>query len=315
MATHLPNNEWNIFKNGGPARMVIKHNRENAGDTENILESITDAVFTVNAKWQFTHINKQCEYYLKKDKRTLLGKMLWKAFPNVKEMKFYTECRRAVAEQVNVQFEEYYPPLKMWLSIKAYPANGGLTVYFLDITKHKKTPDQITNAYQNNRFAGNDINDISWSVDKKGNIISANDAFWKRFSLARNTKVDPALNNKILFNIWRQYYQKALTGKKYKITLTGIGNTESWHEEVSFDPIYSIGGGIIGVNCFSTDVTEQYRHLNDKVQQNDQRKKTEWPDPDELYSTVTTIMGLVPLYNTTVPSNLKCMCHYLADCR
>ena len=42
-----------------------------------------------------------------------------------------------------VHFEDYYPPLKKWYEISAYPAENGLSVYFKDITGRKEAITQL----------------------------------------------------------------------------------------------------------------------------------------------------------------------------
>lgn len=105
---------------------------------ENVLESVTDSVFVVNAKWKFTHVNKQFEHRFGRGKKRLLGRSIWKMFPDMKKLSFYSECRRAVKAQQNVRFEEYHPGLDMWLSVRAYPGRDSLAIYLADITRLKK---------------------------------------------------------------------------------------------------------------------------------------------------------------------------------
>lgn len=52
---------------------------------------------------------------------------------------FGREYRRAVAEQVTVEFEEFYPPLDTWFHVSAYPAEEGLAVVLQDVTERKRS--------------------------------------------------------------------------------------------------------------------------------------------------------------------------------
>ncbi|WP_293114356.1 DAHL domain-containing protein [Moorena sp. SIO4G3] len=113
---------------------LVKANRR----TINILESITDAFIALNDQWQITYLNPQAFQMLQSQPEQLLNQNLEEVFSGVFGSKFYQECHRAVAAQVVVTFEEYYPPTKRWFDVKAYPGINGLSVFFHDITQRKQ---------------------------------------------------------------------------------------------------------------------------------------------------------------------------------
>jgi PAS domain S-box-containing protein len=103
-----------------------------------ILESITDAFFTLDAQWQFTYVNAEAERINGVRRGELLGKSHWEVFPATLGSIVEREFRHAVADQVAVEFENYYEPYQKWFGIRAYPARDrGLSVYFRDITDKK----------------------------------------------------------------------------------------------------------------------------------------------------------------------------------
>jgi len=114
---------------------LVKANRR----TINILESITDAFISLNDQWQITYLNPQAFQMLQSQPEQLLNHNLEEVFSGVFGSKFYQECHRAVAAQVVVTFEEYYPPTKRWFDVKAYPGINGLSVFFHDITERKQS--------------------------------------------------------------------------------------------------------------------------------------------------------------------------------
>src|SRR5262249_16149669 len=59
-----------------------------------------------------------------------------------------SELRRAAAEQVAVEFDYYYEPWDSWFHVKAYPTkDGGLSVFFHDITSQKRSEDALRKAH------------------------------------------------------------------------------------------------------------------------------------------------------------------------
>lgn len=104
----------------------------------NIIESITDAFFALDKQWQFTYVNYQAELILQKTRSQLIGKNIWQEYPEAVNLAFYEQYHQAVSQQVSVEFVEFYLPLNIWVSVHAYPAKDGLSVYFQDITERRQ---------------------------------------------------------------------------------------------------------------------------------------------------------------------------------
>jgi PAS domain S-box-containing protein len=103
-----------------------------------ILESITDAFFSVDRQWRFTYLNASAERLLRRTRQDLLGKDLWVEFPGAVGTAFDEQYRLAVREQRPVTFEELYPPLDTWFEVNAYPSPEGLSVYFRDASDRRR---------------------------------------------------------------------------------------------------------------------------------------------------------------------------------
>jgi PAS domain S-box-containing protein len=116
-------------------------------EVADILESITDAFFALDEDWRFTHLNTHAEELLGCRREELLGKSVWDAFPEAVGSTFDEQYRRAAEQQVSVQFEEWYPPLETWFEVEAYPrAQGGLTIFFNDISERKQREQALRQA-------------------------------------------------------------------------------------------------------------------------------------------------------------------------
>lgn len=106
------------------------------------LESITDAFFTLDCDYRFTFLNREAERLLQRERADLLGQVVWQAFPDFLDGPFEQEFRRALAEGTTVTFEEYYAPLGLWVSVRAFPSAQGLAVYVRDITAFRQAEQE-----------------------------------------------------------------------------------------------------------------------------------------------------------------------------
>lgn len=108
--------------------------QETTERTRKLYTGITDAIFTLDMTGHFTHVNKQAEVLLERTESELVGKNIQDEFPAAANAKFDAEIRRAVVENVVVEFEEYYPPFEeysvytpqtQWVSQPAVSLLGG----------------------------------------------------------------------------------------------------------------------------------------------------------------------------------------------
>jgi PAS domain S-box-containing protein len=113
---------------------------------ETILSSISDAVYALDPDWRFVYLNDEAQRLLQRSREDLLGRNVWEAFPEARETVLHTEYQRARTHKVSVSFEFFYPPLETWFSVRAFPHDEGLTVYFQDITQRVETEARLRQA-------------------------------------------------------------------------------------------------------------------------------------------------------------------------
>ncbi len=107
------------------------------------LESMTDAFMMLDGDWRITYANKETERLLRRPRTDLLSRVLWDEAPAAVGTLIETELKRAAAEQKVVSFQAFAPLLKIWLDARAYPAPGGLAVYFRDITEQRELETRL----------------------------------------------------------------------------------------------------------------------------------------------------------------------------
>jgi len=141
-----------------------------------ILESITDAFFTLDREWRFVYVNAEAERVLRNPREGLLGRNVWEAYPDAVGSVFDDEYHRAVSQHAAVEFEAFYPPFDAWLEVRAYPSAEGLSVYFHDITERKRAREALRQSEERFRNLFETMAQGVVYQNADGGITSANPA-------------------------------------------------------------------------------------------------------------------------------------------
>jgi len=120
-----------------------------------IFESITDALFLIDKEWRLTFVNHEVERLLHVKREQILGKNIWEVFPDEANGTFHQQYRDAMTSNRAVHFEAYYAARQLWLEVKAFPSEEGLSVYFADITRRQEAQASqerlMQDLYQHNK--------------------------------------------------------------------------------------------------------------------------------------------------------------------
>jgi PAS domain S-box-containing protein len=111
---------------------------ESAQTMTNILENTTDGFFAVDNGWHLTYMNAEAETLLGRTRDELRGVDLWAAFPDLVGSVFETNYRQVMEQKVPASFEASDMAGKRWFEVHAYPSNGGVSVFFRDVTERRR---------------------------------------------------------------------------------------------------------------------------------------------------------------------------------
>ncbi|HEY4651018.1 MAG TPA: PAS domain S-box protein [Pontibacter sp.] len=117
--------------------------KQQARKLNTIFESITDAFLTLDTDWNLTYINKEAERLLNIDRAKHIGENIWSVFPSEKGGAFYLHYHYAVNSGETSHFEAYFEAGAIWVEVKAFPSDEGLSIYFSDISEKKRNRHEL----------------------------------------------------------------------------------------------------------------------------------------------------------------------------
>jgi PAS domain S-box-containing protein len=108
-----------------------------------ILESIGDGFCAFDVDWRFIYINSAAEKIVGLPRDNLLGRIFWDVFPLTLSTRLEQEFRLAAKGEIR-SFENFYKSSGRWFLNRCFPRkDGGISVYFKDITDHKLAEDAL----------------------------------------------------------------------------------------------------------------------------------------------------------------------------
>ncbi|MEI6045887.1 MAG: PAS domain S-box protein [Chloroflexota bacterium] len=182
----------------------------------NILESISDAFYALDADARFTYVNNEAEKLWGISHEELVGKVIWEVFPQMLDLPPYHSLNRALTEQVQVEFEIYSAYIHQWVDVKVYPANGGISVYFRDITDRKQAEKALRQSEEMYRLLARNLPDSSVLIfDRDMRYLIAEGGALNKSGFSREMLEGKTLQEALPLEAVTRllpYYQAALAG-------------------------------------------------------------------------------------------------------
>jgi len=118
---------------------------------QRLFEGMDEGFVLLDQDFRLLQINTEALRHERRSAEELLGLTHWEAWPGSENLFSAQQYRRAMAQRVPLNFEQEYilgDGRSYWLDIRVMPAEGGLAVFYRDITERKETEAALLASQQ-----------------------------------------------------------------------------------------------------------------------------------------------------------------------
>ena len=149
--------------------------------TRGILESIADPFVVHDDQWRFQYINRKAAELFAgsgRDGKSLIGRVVWQAYPEMVGTLVEREMRRAADERIPLSFEAFNPARATWSALHCYPLpDGGMATQWQDITERKRSEESTRYLARASEVLGSSL-DYERTLSELATIVVPELADW-----------------------------------------------------------------------------------------------------------------------------------------
>ena len=249
--------------------IALKVSKEKESNLRTILNNVEDAIILLNSELVILDYNLPAiEFFSQIGERyPEINAEILDYFKNEKQIKFWKELFIKVLEgqkksfELNLNKEHTY---KVFLH-PVRNENGviGISLNALNITEFIKTQKEKELREANLKSLIQNTYDPMWSIDKEYKLIAFNSA--NEDLASQYLGRPPVMGDSVLFESysdeleknWEKSYSRALKGERFEEEMVYNYVGGNLYIENEFNPIRNSKDELIGVTCFSRDITER----------------------------------------------------------
>ncbi len=248
------------------------------GKYDFIMNTSSSLLTLIDSKYRYKAVNNSFRSAHNLTKTDILGKDLSEIWGGKKFKEVIKPSLDECFSNKEVQYKAWFetPTLGMrYFKVTYFPFSNEegevshAIVETVDITREKEMEDQIAKGESEMSSIIENTRDYFWSMDKKFNLIFANQPYRKFIN--RNYSISiKAGNNMLDFlpvherKVWKQRYDDCVAGNHLSFEQSYLSDEGMNIYEVSLNPVFTENNEIIGMSCLSREITER-RNNEEKI--------------------------------------------------
>lgn len=223
------------------------------------LENIGEAFFSVDRNWRLTHLNKRCSDFVGTKKGEGVGHILWDAVPSVLGTTRLVRYSRAMSTGEPEHFEDFHQQRGVWLDVRAYPHEDGLSVFFHDISDRHEAQEALKKSEKRFRDVLEMTPEGYVLADEHMTILDVNPSLCRILQISEEAVAGRPLHDLFEAGRWQTFHKR----------LAADGNISSFEAKLALNSgpsVYTLINASLGQNpdgtrglltAFVTDITER----------------------------------------------------------
>lgn len=139
-----------------------------------VIDSISEGFAILDQDFRILEVNQETLRLDTRSREDLVGRSHWEAFPGTEDSELGRFYKRAMCEREPASIEHRYvwpDGRARWFETRVYPAqNGGLIVFFLDVTERQERERRLATSEARFRAAVKAVEGILWTNDADGRM-------------------------------------------------------------------------------------------------------------------------------------------------
>ncbi|MGQ2985306.1 PAS domain S-box protein [Flavobacterium sp.] len=150
------------------------------------INRINDAVISIDRKGRYTFLNDAALATHPLGREKTLGKVIWDVHPEAVGTPFWEAYYKAMKTGEMVEFDSHYASISQWFSVKIYPSDTGLTIFYQNITQSKAIGKELSKSEEKYRALFHKSPLPAWLYDFESlGFIEVNDAAVDHYGYTR----------------------------------------------------------------------------------------------------------------------------------
>ncbi len=123
--------------------------RRERDQCQRLFDGMGEGFILLDERFHVQQINAGALHFEVRTAEEILGRCHWEVWPGSEELEVGRQYKRAMAERIAVDFEQRYvfpDGRRYWSEIRVAPAEGGLAVFYRDITERKAAEQALLDS-------------------------------------------------------------------------------------------------------------------------------------------------------------------------